>query len=103
GRFGETFWLDLQVAQPTPPTPRPGATPTPKPTSTPAPKPQPTGTPKPQSTPTPQTGLTDPQLIQEAQREAAGKPQPRSDQSCLTYAQTRGIGARAGGNTGAFN
>src|SRR5262249_52267665 len=49
------------------------------------------------------SGQSDAPLIQAAQQAAAGRPQPQSNEQCLVYAQARGIGAVARGNTGAFN
>jgi hypothetical protein len=56
------------------------------------------------SSPSPAT--TDEQLIALAQQAALGKPQPEDKEnygSCLIYAQRRGLGVTAKGNTGAFN
>ena len=46
---------------------------------------------------------SDVQLIAQAQLATQGKSQPGNYNSCLVYAQARGLGVTAKGNTGAFN
>jgi surface antigen len=49
------------------------------------------------------SAVTDDQLIAQAQQAAQSKVQPANYTSCLVYAQARGLGVTAKGNTGAFN